>query len=220
MTSLENLINRDTLISSDPHFGDRKIYEYMEKRINFIKNNNGQYLEHYMINEMNKRSKETPLLILGDFAFKSIQTYGELIEGTKILLLGNHDKKSKEVYQNAGFDKLIIGINISLHGLNFKETDLNEVMLNCYIKDIDNVRIMFTHFPLFDDNKFDMKYNNVTERLEKIFKYFKCELNIHGHTHDKNAKESMCYNVSIEATDFKIFSIGDIIDIYKKEKII
>ena len=55
----------------------------------------------------NTVAKEDTVFLLGDFAFGSnewIVEVGNMLQGHKKLVMGNHDNKSIEVYRRAGFE--------------------------------------------------------------------------------------------------------------------
>lgn len=55
----------------------------------------------------NTVSKDDKVFLLGDFSFGStdqIIELGQQLQGHKVLIKGNHDKKSAEVYRRAGFE--------------------------------------------------------------------------------------------------------------------
>lgn len=211
-SDLNNLINENTTIVSDPHFGYAAINKFVPKREEFIKNNkNFRNMEDYMLKKWNEASAKHNVLCLGDFAFKGVQTYGNLLNGKNILLPGNHDKKSKEIYLKSGFQNIIQGVFIQENNYIFKLEDVKP-MLNCFIKEINGCKIMFSHFPVFDDNPYDKKFDPITKELENLFLHFKCDLNIHGHTHTTDSKEDFCFNASIDAIDYKFLTIKEILE--------
>lgn len=207
-------ITKNTIITSDNHFGHKNINNFVPERDIFIKNNNLKSFEDYMINEWNKHLNENKqILCLGDFSFKSATNYGNFISGNNILLPGNHDSNSIDTYLNNGFTNVLTGVNIIEKNIHFKAENYDFRMLNCLITEIEGVKIMFSHFPVFDDNKYDIKFKEITNKLEELFLDFNCNLNIHGHTHNLKAKEKFCFNASIEGTNFKFLSIEDILNL-------
>lgn len=207
-------LDENTVITSDNHFGHSKIVDFVPKRAEFCKNNNYENLDQYMIEEWNKKlSNNQQVLCLGDFAFKSVQSYGNLIKGNNILLPGNHDKNSIDTYLNNGFKHVLRGFNLIQKNRYFIEQgDTNDLMFNCLVAEINGVRILFSHFPVYDTNPYDKKFSNTTRKLEDIFEDFDCRLNIHGHTHLSDSDKDYCFNASIEAVDFKFLTIGEILE--------
>lgn len=207
------IINKDTIITSDNHFGHKNINTFIPARELFIKTTNYSSFEDYMINEWNTHLENgKQVFCLGDFSFKSATNYGNFISGKNILLPGNHDLNSVDTYLSNGFNTVLTGLNIIENNIHFKAIDFDSQLLNCLIVTIEGVKILFSHFPVFDDNPYDIKFKQITNKLEEIFLDFNCNLNIHGHTHTLNAKESFCFNASIEATNFKFLSIEDILN--------
>lgn len=205
-------IDLDTIITSDNHFGHNNINNFIPSRAVFAKLHNYQSFEHYMIQEWNKHLEENKqVFCLGDFSFKSATNYGNFISGNNILLPGNHDINAIDTYLANGFKNVLTGLNVIEKDIHFKAQDFDSKLLNCLIVNIEGIKIMFSHFPVFDDNPYDKKFKEITNKLEELFLDFDCNLNIHGHTHTLNAKESFCFNVSIEATDFKFLSLREIL---------
>ena len=68
--------------------------------------------------------------------------------------------------------------------------------------DIDDNRVLFSHFPVFDNNSYDKKYQKITNILNRIFILTHCKINIHGHTHSKSSNFQDSINVSVENIDF------------------
>ena len=111
-------------------------------------------------------------------------------------------------------DKLILDIpkpHIIQNKLKkeFSKDELNDPLLACLVTDINNKRVIFSHFPVFDDNPYDKKYRKITKILEFIFNETKCKVNYHGHTHSKRAKEDFCLNVCLELNEFQLIYYKD-----------
>lgn len=68
-------------------------------------------MNQYMIDCWNEKvSKEDKVFVLGDFALgtsRDIIKWGRALKGNKTLILGNHDRASKTVYLEAGFQEVI-----------------------------------------------------------------------------------------------------------------
>ncbi len=206
-------IDKNTIIISDPHFGHTSINTFMPMREIFAKENKFRSFEEYMITEWNKHLEEgKQVFCLGDFSFKTHVNYGNFISGNNILLPGNHDHFSEDTYLSNGFKNVLLGLNLIENNIHFKSPDFDSRLLNCLIVSIEGVKIMFSHFPVFDDNPYDKKFHEITDKLNELFLDFDCNLNIHGHTHSLNAKEKFCFNASIEANNFKLLSIGEILE--------
>jgi calcineurin-like phosphoesterase family protein len=122
-----------------------------------------------------------------------------------------------------GWNSVIEGVNFSLKRLEDEQNLLNltqndiaanrlaNSLLNCLVLDYEDERILFSHFPVFDDNPYDKKFDTITETLEEIYLLSECTLNIHGHVHSKTAKEDVCVNACVESIDFKPTKLNELI---------
>lgn len=85
-------------VTADCHFGHTNIIEYCGRPFSSI---------HEMNFELTRRwnsvvTQSDTVYILGDFAMgnkASIPTYANKLNGRKILILGNHDRKKLEVFE-------------------------------------------------------------------------------------------------------------------------
>ena len=76
----------------DTHFGDRGIIKHERTQFKTIEEH-----DQFVIESVNKRVKTTDeLYILGDIGNPEMLRY---LNGTKYIILGNHDKRSKKEYQ-------------------------------------------------------------------------------------------------------------------------
>jgi len=70
---------------------------------------------------------------------------------------------------------------------------------NGYLTGINGWRILFSHYPIHNNNEWDVKkYGPITDMLTEIFEDIGGTLNIHGHTHTKLSDGDCCINVSTE----------------------
>lgn len=220
-------IDNETFLIADTHFGHENISKHEPIRKYSAFNNGFKNVDDLMIYNWNKTISDGDTVFhLGDFAFKhkNIAELSNLLNGNKILLVGNHDKqKDINILEENGWkiiDSIVIDIDSSkkvmfiMQKLNrIFQIDKNKNPLACcYIKDIGNSRVMFTHFPLFNDNPYDGKYNNITKIFEYIYNELDCDINIHGHTHSKGAKKSFCKSVCVELIDFKPIRLNDVLN--------
>ena len=91
---------------SDTHFGHKRVLEF--ERFNF---KTIEEHDDYIIEKWNSTIKENDKVYhLGDVIFKySKYTLEELmskLNGYKILIRGNHDKRSNDYYLNNGFNEV------------------------------------------------------------------------------------------------------------------
>lgn len=212
------MIDKDTYIYSDTHFGHENINKHEPIRKRRASENGFSNVDDLMIYNWNQsiKAKDT-ILHLGDFAFKhkDIANLSNKLNGKKILLPGNHDKpRDIEILQQNGWD-IIDTIKLDIEYKHkerlLKKIDTQERLLCCYVTDFCSKRVMFSHFPLFNDNVYDSKYDNITKMLEFIYKELNCEINIHGHTHSLRAKEKFCKSACVECIDFIPKKVEDFI---------
>lgn len=144
-------------------------------------------------------SKNDTVLHLGDLAFRGIDEHTKKLNGKKILLRGNHDLKSKRTYLEAGWLEVIETFKIIVGEQMFEMVPSPGKYWNGLITEIDDVRILFSHYPIKNSIEWDVKkYGMITDLLEKVYEDFGGELNIYGHTHSKKSVYEQSINVSIE----------------------
>jgi len=200
-------------IVADTHFRHTNMNNKPSRKIIARKNGYSKF-DEYLIDTWNKTVNEDDnILHLGDFAFRDGYQNAKELKGNITLLIGNHDKKEHIIYyKKLGWkiiNKIILDIpkpHLIQNKLKkeFTKDELNNDLLACLVCDINDKRVMFSHFPVFDDNPYDFKYSEITKVLEYIFKETKCDLNIHGHTHSIKAKEEFCKSACLELNEFKL----------------
>jgi len=202
---LSTIITENTYMISDTHFCDYRMLEYEPSRIELANSKNIDDVDRVLIERWNDTVKDDDIVFhLGDFAFKKIETITKQLRGRKIFLRGNHDYKSADTYTKHGFEYVIEHPHFSLNGTTYVETNCQEKLKGCYIKTIMGKKIFFSHFPLFGTEYKDERYKDLKYELEKFYKDFECEINIHGHVHSKTlSNDSKNINVSVENIDFK-----------------
>ena len=180
------------------------------------------YFDEYMIDTWNETVNEDDnILHLGDFAFKDAYKVAGKLKGNVTLIVGNHDKpKHITFYKELGW-RVIDNIALEIENKEdiytqlenkFYREKLNHKLLACLIKDINNTRVMFSHFPVFDDNPYDEKYKEFTDILEELYIISDCDINIHGHTHSAGAKENFCKSACLELNDFRILNVQEVVN--------
>ena len=83
--------------------------------------------------------------------------------------------------------------------------------VSCLIKNINGKRVLFSHYPVFNDNPYDEKFRNITNALEEIFNILNCDINVYGHTHSYIVGDKKCINACLEVNDFKPLKIEEIL---------
>jgi calcineurin-like phosphoesterase family protein len=207
-------------ITADTHFGHIHINTYEPSRMGKAQMEGYDYFDHYMIDAWNETVKENDTVLhLGDFAFKDGYKVAKKLKGKITLIKGNHDRsKHLEYYRNLGW-RIIDSIEVNLESISTEEQSGYEEILKrvsnskehkltaALITEFNGKRILFSHFPVFDDNPYDVKYKATTSVLEELYILFNCELNIHGHTHSAGAKEKFCKSACLELNDFKLLKV-------------
>lgn len=209
-------------VTADTHFGHIHINVYEPTRMGKAQMEGYDYFDEYMIDEWNDTVKETDnILHLGDFAFKDGYIQAKKLKGNITLLIGNHDKPTHlDYYRSLGW-RIIDSIEVELENISKNElsefnnilhriSNKNEHKLTAaLVTEYEGKRVLFSHFPVFDDNEYDQKYKATTSVLEELYILFDCEVNIHGHTHSAGAKEKFCKSTCLELNNFKIVSLKE-----------
>ena len=148
--------------TSDQHFGHVNIIKYTNRPFEWSEEGAFECAV-FMLEQYNKLVCENDLVFhLGDFSLLKSADRDRYIplltslNGHKVLILGNHDRESKNFYKSCGFLDVV-----------------NELKFgNFYI----------CHYTLSDEDLSDRK----TELFFRHFKASKCDTIIHGHTHQRN----------------------------------
>lgn len=248
MVNLSQVINSNTFVISDTHFGHARMLQFEpirvkvlaeftpkvkdkcekllsllgsipeeDHRTNIEINNLCKDLISYhdgMILEMwnSVVGEKDSVLHLGDFAFRNIEHRTKQLNGRKILLRGNHDRKTAGHYVKCGWKEVIENVKISLNSKMFELTPSLGKQWSGFLTKINGVKILFSHFPIYNSNDWDLrKYGHVTKMLEEVYDGYEAEVNIHGHVHSLSSVYNNAINVSIEHTDFYPKKIGELL---------
>jgi len=215
---LQNLKKNDFYLISDTHFFHKNILEYEPSRKVIYRYG---YLEQedFLMDRWNERVGSNDwVLHLGDFSFKEsdeelLTLLGEMLNGNKILILGNHDKKPLKFYEK--FFKLPIGegtIYVEHKGEFFK-IDAPYKFANGLILEFPKVgKVFFTHYPVKTPPPWQ---TNTVKFLKDVFETFGCSLNLHGHTHSKSLNDPQSVNLSVEVIDFTPKRLSEVLDAVK-----
>jgi calcineurin-like phosphoesterase family protein len=202
-------------IIADTHFGHRNILLYEPIRMQKARMEGYEDFDKFLIDWLNDYiKKDDEVLHLGDVAFKESFKLAEKLNGKITLIKGNYDKQTHlDFYKSIGW-KVIEDIQIEidfdksyLEYLKYKYDKKTLSRTACLIKDINGKRILFSHYPVFNNNPYDEKYKSISELLKEIFNLCNCDINIHGHTHSYIVNDKRCINACLEANDFKPFEI-------------
>lgn len=103
------MINYFTI--SDTHFGHDNVIKYSNRPFKDVEEMNERLVELW-----NKTvSNDDYVIFLGDFALgqkENIYKYGSRLNGHKIIVLGNHDRR-KDFYLEAGFEQVVKRFDMS-----------------------------------------------------------------------------------------------------------
>lgn len=214
-------ISGNTLTSADHHFGHNKLFNEFEPNRQKINSNFHQFEQELIKRWNTKVSNKDIMLYLGDFCINkrddketisNITSTTSKLQGKKILIPGNHDKLSKNYYLNSGWDLVIENAYVFLNN-ELTIIPLKGNFSNCLIIEINNKKVMFSHFSIFDeeDERLQAKYNDDIQSLKEVYKQFKCELNIHGHVHGRKLSHKDTKPVCVEQTNYFPQKISEVI---------
>ncbi|WP_457562814.1 metallophosphoesterase family protein [Caminibacter pacificus] len=201
----------DIKIIADTHFGHSNILLHEPSRMQKARMEGYENFERFLIDRLNEYiSKEDEVLHLGDVAFKDAYKTAFKLNGKITLIKGNHDKqKHLEYYKSIGWkviEDIEIHIDFDKEILNYLQYKYDKKTLSrtsCLIKKIGSKTVLFSHYPVFNDNPYDEKYKNISKLLEEIFYLCGCDLNVHGHTHSYMVNDKRCINACLEVNNFK-----------------
>ncbi len=168
-----------TFLITDTHFNHAKVIEYCDRPLDFE--------ERILKNCLDMIKEDDTLIHLGDICIgndkESHAKYIEPIKGTKILVRGNHDKRSDNWYLNHGWDFVCD----SFTGTYFGK------------------KVLFSHTPQIDKGDFDLNiHGHLHNKLYRI-QYDGGEMNMEfaRRLTDKHKL------LSIEYADYKPFLLTD-----------
>jgi len=198
-------------IISDTHFGHTNMLLHEPLRIQKARAQGYEDFDRFIIEYLNSyTSKDDEVLHLGDVAFKDGYTMAEKLNGKITLIKGNHDKqKHIDFYKSIGWDvieDLRIEIDIDKNRFEYLKYKYNAKTIAktaCLVKEIEGKKVLFSHYPVFNDNPYDEKFQNISDLLGEIFTLCGCNINIHGHTHSYKVSDKQCINACLEVNDFK-----------------
>lgn len=194
-------MNKNTYFSSDWHIGHEKVLEYNNRP--FI---NLKHMHRVLINNYNNTVKPNDICyFLGDMGLTKgdeIKKVIKRLNGTKILILGNHDKKGKQFWYSAGFDLVMYGAKLY----------------------INHHEVTLSHCPLYGVKREDTSHINGSEnenwhREEKHTKKGHSfpdwgQFHLHGHTHAPNNETKVAlghqYDVGVDGNSYTPVSISKI----------
>ena len=170
--------------TADTHFGHKNIIKYCERPFSDVHEMNKTITQRW-----NERiSKEDTVYHLGDFCFGKPGVYIEKLNGTIILIRGNHDKSFMGKYfEKHRYLKMQIG------------------RFNC----------LLNHRPVYPIGTPDPFNDHDMFALEKSHD---CDIVLCGHVHEKWLWAGKSLNVGVDQHNFYPLSIEEIIELIENKK--
>ena len=212
MENILNMITPETFIISDTHLGHKSILDFEPCRKKAMEADGYDDHDAWIIENWNNTvGPNDTVLCLGDFAFGAVAAFSQMLNGTKIIVLGNHDDKPyKQKWKDGGW-LVVDGFFTELHNLVFK-LEYDDDMFSGFVKDFPSGRFLFSHYPVFDTDEWDRKNQMIApriEKLEELYTRFRCNKSIHGHIHSNKCAFKDSINVSFECLGFKPKKLKD-----------
>jgi len=203
-------------IISDTHFFHNNMLLYEPTRMVYLDTH--ESFEDFLIENWNDTVTDRDIVIhLGDFVFKDASKFTDDIRlrGKKILVLGNHDYRKRNIpYLEKIFDYIIRdGTVLNLNKGGTEEIPTGDRAVNGIILGYDGMKILLSHYPVFQYDEYD---RDRIELLHRFYQQHNCLLNIHGHVHYKDEVHYDLFNASVERIDFKPRRLLEIIKQWKE----
>ncbi|RLA66563.1 MAG: hypothetical protein DRQ88_05910 [Epsilonproteobacteria bacterium] len=192
-----NKLKQSVFFTADLHFGHAHIIKYDNRPFNSL-----QDMHRSLIKQFNATVPANGLTyFLGDIGITSSVELGNFINklnGTKVLILGNHDKGSNAMY-NIGFDVVVHGVTLY----------------------IAQEKVTLTHCPLrgvFREDVTGMKGANENDywhgehKNDKFSVEDEGQFHLHGHIHSPKLRRSLNrqYDVGVRANEYRPVSISQV----------
>lgn len=183
--------------TSDLHIGHKNILRLTDRAyysLDYMK-------QHMTMSWLRTVNKDDDVYILGDLALTGAQETRDFIgrlPGRKILIRGNHDRRSDAWYYSAGF---------------------TAVKTHMIIK-VGNSVAHLSHYPFrprfFQRLKYLLFDRKQLRFLDRLLEYDKNIILLHGHTHSKRRVQGNAINVGWDAWD-RLATEEDIKSLMPKE---
>ena len=211
---LDNL-NERLFITADPQFGSHRLFKYIGERRRF---GSMKSLHDSLVENWNASVRDDDVILcLGDFtqnmqnkkkSMKLIEKYTPRLNGRKLLIRGNHDVEDTCWYYDFGWTCLVEYPLIILDG-RMEWLSVPSQYCGCIVADIAGRRILFSHFAIFEDDARDRRFIVEKAFLRKLFSDYRCNINIHGHTHLREVDDIRCHSACVEHLAFSPVRLGD-----------
>ena len=203
---------KNVFCTSDHHFGHKNILSFEPIRTEIMEAEfwRGTH-DEFMVDNWNKQVGNDDLVIyLGDFAFNHLAKYAKKLNGTILLILGNHDRKPQayakipNIYVVDGFWEFTKGTLARKY-----HVDLDDALFSALL--IEDV--LFSHYPIYSEDPYDTRRNNfITRRIEQMraitSRLGRVIYNTHGHSHSQTGIHNLSHNVCIDNMKFKMIRIS------------
>lgn len=195
--------------SSDHHFYHKNIIKYCNRPFETVEEMNEEMVKRW--NEV--VAKEDIVYYLGDFslAIRPVELFLNRLNGTKILMAGNHDFCHPVHPKSKTLDKHQYWLN------RYEELGFQSIHYERYLNIIDGTTsfiystdsILMTHMPYLNaDNK--------DERYPQYRPIDEGKVLLHGHVHDKWKIKDKMINVGVDVWDFYPVSFDTISQIIRE----
>lgn len=197
---------KNVFFTSDWHLGHEKAIEYDERPFK-----NCDHMAEVLVKRFNATVvKDAVTYFLGDMGNKNsdIKPVIERLNGTKVLIVGNHDKGYYSMY-NCGFD-------VVMHGATIYIGENRITLSHCPL--INTFREDVSHIKGYENGK----WRNRNWHGEDRPKHRACsthnygQFHLHGHIHSRKGKpqskkiESKQYDVGVTANNYRPVSISEV----------
>ena len=181
--------------TADTHFGHKNVIAFCKRPYT-----NVEEMDEDLILKWNETvGVEDVIYHLGDFAFMDkIRTAATIqrLNGRKVLLMGNHDKRSRAFYLESGF--------AFVYKLKYGESQP-------YWTENEEVGFRMAHFPFKDvmgeyDQR-DYLVERAPSRAEQIVPL------VHGHVHEAWLTRPNLVNVGVDVHDLKPIPLSKVLEL-------
>ncbi|MCL4427922.1 MAG: metallophosphoesterase [Deltaproteobacteria bacterium] len=210
------LITGDTFVISDTHFGD---YDSIA---------NG--FDKYLVDVWNKTVSESDTVLhLGDFTSdedilsmeQKIKRYSRIINGHIILIKGNHDVACPIIYESNGIE-LLDDVIIDQSGMA-----VDKGIISAVIGSFNGIKVLFSHYPVIDlygetcssqEKSAQDAFSGEILYLKNFFDRNKCDINVHGHIHEKINRYDNLIDVSPDNIGYRPLRLGELLSKTRQDK--
>lgn len=208
---LTELVDENTWVISDTHFGHDNVLKFEPCRVEAMKVNGFRDQNEWLIHNWNSTVGENDLVLhLGDFIFKNKnEEVLYRLNGRIVMIIGNHDFRYLERFKKyqKRFPETFLLVE-SVAGLTQPEG------VSGLIKEINGKKVMFTHYPMVSVDPYTRgKALESRDAMAAVFKQENCDISVHGHLHSKDdfTDKRREINVSLERINFEPVRLGDLI---------